>query len=231
MGSDSSTRKPDIICFGDSLTVGYQSPTADVPEYRETPYGDFLQNQLGKTTCVVISGLCGELTAEMVERFTCDVVDRSPRYVVILGGTNDLGWNLPPSDIFHNLALMYNQAQAEGITPIAVTVPSLRPLELMDSAGSSERQLANTPEWHMIRAHIDRRLELNRRMLDYCASKRMAYVDLFSETAEPDSKLLALPFSNDGLHLSTRGYERLADLLWNQIFKERYNAESSKLKD
>ena len=33
-----ASKKPDIICFGDSLTVGYQSPTPDVPEYRETPY-------------------------------------------------------------------------------------------------------------------------------------------------------------------------------------------------
>jgi len=219
MGSESPTGKPDIICFGDSLTVGYQSPTPDNPEYGATPYGDYLQNQLGQSHWVVISGLCGELTAEMVNRFSRDVLERSPRYVVILGGTNDLGWNLIPSDIFNNLAMMYGQAQAVGIIPIAVTVPSLRPLQAMDFVGSRELQLPNNPEWHMIRSHIERRLELNGRIQDYCVSRKIPCVDLFSETAEPESMLLAFSFSNDGLHLSTRGYKLLADLLWTQIFR------------
>ena len=35
-----------IICFGDSLTAGYQSPTHDIPYIRETPYGAFLQQRL-----------------------------------------------------------------------------------------------------------------------------------------------------------------------------------------
>ena len=170
---------------------------------------------------MVVSGLCGELTTDMVERFPRDVVDRSPQYVVILGGTNDLGWNLPPSDIFQNLAMMYQKAQVAGITPIAVTVPSLRPLNITDSVESGGEQLLNTPEWHIIRSHIAQRVELNGQILEYCASKCIALVDLFVETAESDSKLLARPFSNDGLHLSTRGYKLLAELLLNQIFKEK----------
>ncbi len=56
---------PLIICFGDSLTAGYQSPTPDSPQGRETPYGTFLQRHLGSTARVAISGVCGELTAEM----------------------------------------------------------------------------------------------------------------------------------------------------------------------
>ena len=212
-------KKPDIICFGDSLTVGYQSPTADNPEYRETPYGDYLQHQLGQNHWVVISGLNGELTTGMVNRFRQDVLERSPRYVIILGGTNDLGWNRTPSNIFKSLAMMYDQAQAGGITPIAVTVPSLRPLQIPNFSGASELPLSDNAEWQMISSHIERRVELNGRIQEYCVSKNIPCVDLFSETAEADSKLLALSYSNDGLHLSTPGYKLLADLLWIKVFR------------
>lgn len=221
MGSESPPRKADIICFGDSLTVGFQAPTADMPEYQETPYGQFLQNQLGENYSVVVSGLCGELTGEMVKRFVRDVLERVPQYVIILGGTNDLGWNLPPSEIFNNLALMYQQAEAVGIVPIAVTVPSLRPMQPIDSRWTGELELTNAPELHSIRSHIENRLALNRKILDYGASQNIACIDLFFETAESDSQLLALPYSNDGLHLSTKGYELLSNLLWERIFNAR----------
>ncbi|TLY22944.1 MAG: hypothetical protein E6K68_01725, partial [Nitrospirae bacterium] len=84
---------PLIVCFGDSLTAGFQSPTAECPDCQETPYGRFLAERLGDRGQVQISGVCGELTAEMVERFERDVVRHRPAWVVILGGTNDLGWN------------------------------------------------------------------------------------------------------------------------------------------
>ncbi len=215
----SKLKNPDIICFGDSLTVGYQSPTDENPEYQETPYGDYLQHQLGQNQWVVISGLNGELTTGMVNRFRRDVLERSPRFVIILGGTNDLGWNLTPSAIFKNLAMMYDQAQAGSITPIAVTVPSLRPLQFPEFSKTSELRRSNNPEWQMIWSHIERRLELNGRIQEYCDSKKFPCVDLFTATAEADSKLLALSFSNDGLHLSTAGYKLLADLLWNEVFQ------------
>ena len=58
-----------IVCFGDSLTVGYQSPTYDVPcSMVETPYGSFLQERLGAQAAVITSGVCGEVTRDMVVR-------------------------------------------------------------------------------------------------------------------------------------------------------------------
>ena len=36
------SRSPLIICFGDSLTAGFQSPTRENPSGRDTPYGQFL---------------------------------------------------------------------------------------------------------------------------------------------------------------------------------------------
>ncbi|MEK6533568.1 MAG: hypothetical protein AABZ52_06720, partial [Nitrospirota bacterium] len=55
-----------IVCFGDSLTAGFQSPTRENPRGGSTPYGESLQERVGSAGQVSISGICGELTGEMV---------------------------------------------------------------------------------------------------------------------------------------------------------------------
>ncbi len=188
---------PVIICFGDSLTAGFQSPTAECPDYQETPYGRFLAERLRDRARVQISGVCGELTAEMVERFEPDVVRHRPAWVVILGGTNDLGWNLQPAEILRNLTAMYERAAMAGIRVAAVTVPSIRGFD----------------------DHIPRRHELNALIADSCARGNLPCVDFFTATAESGAHRLAAPYSNDGLHLTTAGYDLLARLLYEQVFK------------
>ena len=115
-----------IICFGDSLTTGFQSPTPEHPAGQETPYGRYLQEWLGPSIEIKISGVCGELTSEMAMRFRRDVLQHRPKHVVVLGGTNDLGWNARPDDIMKNLVKMYELARASAIIPVPVTVPSVR---------------------------------------------------------------------------------------------------------
>ena len=69
-----------------------------------------------------------------------------------------------------------------------------------------------------LKQHLERRLELNRLIGEYAASKRLAWVDLFTATADHDTQLLAARYSNDGLHLTTAGYQLLARLLFEQVF-------------
>lgn len=190
-----------VICFGDSLTAGFQSPTRDNPTGRETPYGQFLQSYVDDGVQVRISGLCGELTGEMVMRFRRDVLDHQPGYVTILGGTNDLGWNTSSSGIMSNLATMYDQTLAMGGVPIPVTVPSIR---VGDALGSQEGQ-----EW--VTEHLARRTQLNKLIQEYADSKNIAYVDLFAATMDPKSGQLAAIYSNDGIHLTTAGYRLFAE--------------------
>jgi acyl-CoA thioesterase I len=203
-----SSAVPLIVCFGDSLTAGYQSPTFDRPQLRETPYGTFLQELIGISATVVVSGVCGELTGEMVARFPRDVIARKLAGVVILGGTNDLGWQASPAEIARNLRAMYDMALAKKIRPIAVTVPSLR---VQGETGAGEGRT-----W--LEGHIQRRRELNAMIQGVCRERRLAYVDLFAATQEHDSGLLAEAYSNDGLHLTTKGYRRLAELLHAEVF-------------
>jgi len=159
------------------------------------------------------------LTAEMAMRFRRDVLDRTPSSVVILGGTNDLGWNAAPAEIMRNLMKMYEWAMGAGIKPVAVTVPSIR-------MGGGPEDASPTPTWSaaevearpMIDDHITRRRMLNNLIADYCGRRHIACVDLFAATAEPETQCLAAAYSNDGLHLTTGGYRRLADLLCQEVF-------------
>jgi acyl-CoA thioesterase I len=200
--------RPLVLCFGDSLTAGYQTPSSDNPVGREIPYGQFLERLLEGRARIEISGICGETTGEMVLRFRAAVLDRRPRYVVMLGGTNDLGWNASPEEIMRNLVKMYELARAAQIVPIPVTVPSLR---APNGATGEEAS-----RW--ITEHIARRQRLNHLIADYARSKSLRWVDLFTATADPESLQLRPEYSNDGLHLTTEGYRRFAVLLHDHIF-------------
>ena len=201
-----------ILCFGDSLTAGFQSPTSENPTGQQTPYGDFLQEWLGPSVEVRISGICGELTGEMMTRFRRDAIQHQPSHLVLLGGTNDLGWNAQPADIMRNLVKMYEQARAAQITPVPVTVPSVR----VDVVGAGPDAAA----W--IEQHLVRRLVLNELIAEYAKSKGLVWIDLFAATAEDGTRQLSAPYSNDGLHLTTAGYRLLAQLLYDQLFAKLF---------
>ena len=190
-----------IVAFGDSLTAGVQSPTPENPNGKSTPYGEFLQKMLGDQAVVIVRGISGELTGEMVMRLSRDVLLERPHYVVILGGTNDLGWNAPIGDIIRNLITIYNRIKGDRAIPVGVTVPSIQGFDQL----------------------IPPRQELNRLIIETCRTHDQPFIDLFSATADPKTLRLAHPYSSDGLHLSTEGYRMIAELLYKKIFEPVVN--------
>ncbi|MFA9561301.1 MAG: SGNH/GDSL hydrolase family protein [Nitrospirota bacterium] len=206
-----------IVCFGDSLTLGYQSPTLRAPFVKNIPYGTYVQEWLGERGRVLVRGVCGETTQDMRLRFQEDVLDHRPQVAIILGGTNDLGLGFSLTSMMENLGFFYEQTQAHGILPVAVTVPSLR-----DDAGEdvvfdkdqSLRRLTPTVE----RA-IGLRVTLNQSIKDLSRERDIPVVDWFAETCEVGTQALASEYSNDGLHLNTMGYRKLAELVWKQVLE------------
>jgi len=143
----------------------------------------------------------------MVMRFRRDVLQQQPSHVVLLGGTNDLGWNAQPAEIMRNLVKMYELARASQVMPIPVTVPSIR-VDAADGGSDAEAWIGQ---------HLSRRIELNGLIREYAVSKGLPWVDLFKATAESTTGQLATQYSNDGLHLTTAGYRLLAQLLCDQV--------------
>ena len=98
-----------IICHGDSLTEGIDIERA----YR---WSSLLGNHLN---CDVINhGIGGDTTAGMLSRFSFEVLQHRPDVVIILGGTNDLWWDLDTNIILANIASMVCQARHYGIAPV-----------------------------------------------------------------------------------------------------------------
>jgi lysophospholipase L1-like esterase len=189
------------VAFGDSLTVGYQSPILGDELPRPTPYTEFLKKRIEKMSDFdkarapmvdfLNQGVVGELTEDMLDRFDRDVVKIGPDFVIILGGSNDLGWGVEPQRVAGNLTEMYREAVKHGITPIACTVPSI--------LGFDEG--------------IPPRLVLNQLIKKYSAEHGQVCVDLFTATCDSKTGRLREECSNDGLHMSTKGYETMAEAI------------------
>ncbi len=198
-----------VVCFGDSLTLGYQSPSLDNVTGAATPYGEWLQQWMGPRGAVSIRGICGETTKEMLGRYTHDVLHTGAHCVIILGGTNDLGWGVGPDQILTNLSLLYAQALDKGIQPVAVTVPSIGRL--------SPSTPLDAQEEHYLKEAVKVRVRLNQGIQDLSYQWQLPLIDFFIRTSEGPLRFLATEFSNDGLHLTTAGYAKLAEMVWEQV--------------
>jgi acyl-CoA thioesterase-1 len=197
-----------FVAFGDSLTVGYQSPTLGDELPRPTPYTEFLKERVRKMPNLGNAGACraeflnrgivGELTEDMLDRFDLDVVKAEPDFVIILGGSNDLGWGVEPQHVAGNLIEMYGEAVRHGILPIACTVPSI--------LGFDEG--------------IPPRLVLNQLIKNYSVGHDQVCVDLFTATCDSTTGRLREECSGDGLHMNTRGYETMAEVIFSEAVRD-----------
>lgn len=209
-----------FVAFGDSLTVGYQSATLGNESPRPTPYTEFLKERIQRKPDLDTAGdprveflnrgVVGELTEDMLDRFDRDVVEAEPDFVIILGGSNDLGWGVEPQPVTWNLVEMYREAVRHGIRPIACTVPSVLGFDV----------------------GIPPRLVLNRLIKEYSAEHGQVCVDLFTATCDSSTGRLRKECSNDGLHMNTRGYEAIAEAIFSEavrgiVSRHRRGAASS----
>ncbi len=199
------TRLITFVAFGDSLTVGFipsRIATQPYSRFLKEMVDDFLK-QLEKDGDVEVRfinrGVNGDLTSGMLVRFRKDVIQLNPQYVIILGGTNDIGWGLPVEEIFLNLQRIYEMALENKVKPIACTVPSI--------IGWDEG--------------IPQRVRLNHAITQYCSEKGLLVADVFSKTCDPKTKRLRSEHSSDGLHLNTLGYRKMAESIFEEVVKGR----------
>jgi len=191
-----------IIALGDSLTVGegefdlYDSVgPSSYPEYLEMVAQEHLRGLKSSVKVNVLNrGISGDLTSGMLERFSKDVVDEKTDYVIILGGTNDIGWGFDPIMIAHNLTTMYDNSRNRGIVAVACSVPSI--------LGFDE--------------FIPPRLQLNRMIRTEADKRCMPFVDLFTATADPRNNRLRQDYSADGLHLTPEGYQQIGRCIFDK---------------
>ena len=94
----------NIICFGDSLTYG----TGAAPN---KSYPAQLSEMIGQP--VINAGIPGNTTADGLKRLESDVLERSPRLVLITLGGNDMKNGIDKKIAFKNLKKIVEAIQAK----------------------------------------------------------------------------------------------------------------------
>ena len=151
-------------------------------------------------------GIGGQTTPQMLLRFRPDVIDLSPKVVVILAGTNDIAGNTGPmttAEIEANFTTMAELARAHGIRVVFSSV-----LPVNNYTERSKLMFPLRPP-----AQI---LELNRWLKNYCEQNGCIYLDYFSAMVD-DKGLLKADLAEDGLHPNAKGYVIMAPLAQKAI--------------
>jgi lysophospholipase L1-like esterase len=146
-------------------------------------------------------GISGQTTPQMLIRFRQDVIDLSPKVVVILAGTNDIAGNTGPmtiEQIEENYASLAELARAHSMRVIFSSVTPIHNY-------APQRQtmfLQRSPE------QIS---ELNRWLRNYCEQNKIIYLDYFSAMVDSHG-MMKENLADDGLHPNDAGYRVMAPL-------------------
>uniref|UniRef100_UPI0040577939 SGNH/GDSL hydrolase family protein n=1 Tax=Candidatus Electronema sp. TaxID=2698783 RepID=UPI0040577939 len=114
--SAATVKKAVVVCFGDSITQGYQGNT-------RTAYPAYLPDMLDPTAFTIVNaGKGGEATYSGVERIADVLTKHAPKHVIIMEGANDIIQGISPATTAFNLENMAQQAKAAGATPVMSTI-------------------------------------------------------------------------------------------------------------
>lgn len=103
-----------LVCIGDSLTAGYEIPL-------DKRWSDIVNRRFNVE--VINHGIKGDTTSGMLARFINVITNNQPNYIIIMGGTNDIFFNVEFSTILSNIHSMSRIAKHYGIFPI-IGVPT-----------------------------------------------------------------------------------------------------------
>ena len=188
------THLPRVVFIGDSITYGWPGLG---------PNGNF------KNIDVVNRGITSQLTAQMLLRFRQDVIDLHPQVVVILGGSNDLEFLIPPAVpiVQSNLASMAQLAKANGIRTVLSSIPPVSDYEVDVDRRPALRTKSHPP--NQIR-------EINEWMKKFASESGCIYLDYYSSLVD-EKGFFKKGYSLDGLHPNDRGYAIMEKLVTEAI--------------
>ena len=152
-------------------------------------------------------GIGGQTSAQMLVRFTADVINLRPKAVVIMAGTNDVAHNeyfVVPEHVVENIVAMCDLAKAHDIVPIICSIP---PCSLFPW-----RKEIENPGQTIV--------DINEMLRDYANANGLVYVDFHKAFADEH---LGLPdsFSADGCHPNPDSYFPMEEMVLEAIQRVR----------
>mmetsp|Transcript_15169 Transcript_15169/g.22202 ORF Transcript_15169/g.22202 Transcript_15169/m.22202 type:complete len:247 (-) Transcript_15169:25-765(-) len=210
MQSCNSLAPQKIFCFGDSLTAGTS------PDFQEEfPYGPHLEKALQKDPAFGSSssppplvrwrGLPGWTSSNLVSNGGLSaILDKinsgsgSVDLLILLAGTNDLGYESDCDVIFKSITSLHEIAHSQGVRTVALGIPT--------SAWQAQCESAKT-----LASAVNSKLEAwadgDERGKNQ--GKLATFVPFPIREYARDSGL----WSSDGLHFSKKGYEFIGECL------------------
>jgi len=178
---------PDVVFMGNSITDNWAYFHPDF--FTE-------HNYLGR-------GIGGQTSAQMLVRFTADVIDLHPKAVVIMAGTNDVAHNdywVAPNKVVDNIIAMCELARANSITPIISSIPPC-------SEFPWRKEIKNPGQTIV---------EINQSLRAYAEANGIVYVDYHSALADEQ---LGFPasLSEDGCHPNPDTYYTMEEIVLEAI--------------
>jgi lysophospholipase L1-like esterase len=197
-----------IVGLGDSTTAGtpgFISPLESPPGGRGNPESQYPYWMMkGHPDWQVLNRrINGQRSDQIFARFKRDVLNESPRYVIILAGVNDVYQERGEDFVQKNLEQMYTAALRATIKPVAATI---LPYNFMSEVQAAK--IGSLNRWIWKRASI---LELL-----FCDTNWTV-----SNPANPNE----LSSSPDGLHPEVSGYRRMGEALTKTIENDLISRE------
>ncbi len=181
-----------VVMMGDSITDNWANPQFDNGNFFEA------HDMIGR-------GISGQVTAQMLIRFTPEVVALKPRVVHIMAGTNDIAENQDPYDFAEtagNMQAMVTLARANGIRVVLASVPP-----------------ATSFSWKPYRGNqLDTIKALNAWIKSTCAEQKLTYCDYWPVLQGPDGGLRSdLGWHGDSVHPGPAGYAVMEPVLLEAV--------------
>lgn len=195
-----------IVCIGDSLTEGL-----GVGKEKSWP---MILAELGKIE-VINKGISGDTTAGLLGRFYHDVIHCQPTYVIIMGGHNDLWWDMPINTVLANMYSMIKQSIHHNIIPI-IGIPIPIYMEGVDYKSILEPVSG-------YQAFQDKLSQYVHALKDMAIRNGWNYIDFYSlYMNEIGSANHHYFLKSDGIHPNAEGHQDMACFALNHFEKWGY---------
>ena len=159
-------------------------------------------------------GISGQITSQMLARFTQDVVELKPQIVVIWGGTNDIARAVDPAVIQRNITAMCDLAEFHRIK---VVLASITPV-------NDHHKAVNPAYERTIQRPPSAIIAMNSWLQKLAATRGFVYADYYQATLATDTRLAA-NLTPDGLHLNADGYRLISPVLLAALEKAQNPAQ------
>lgn len=174
--------KPAAVFMGDSITEGWGRQDA----------GFFEDNGF------LCRGISGQTTSQMLVRFRSDVLNLSPKYAVIMAGTNDIAKNNGDISLENIAGNIISMCELAKLHKIRVILCSITP--------------ADCYGWRPEIEPAGLIIELNAMLRDYAESAKIPYVDFHSVLADNGGGLPE-EYAADGVHPNIGCYKIMESVL------------------